>query len=920
MLFECPNRKCEQQPFEVTGALAPFCPKCGATCSAVKERKRKLEADISPPKSGAPLPSKGLNTATPPRVIKRQRLVGVLPRCEYRARLKGTTVFKMEHAQYWDTYARSGKSRENEAYDAPGISTAKKEMDHYAKTGTYKNVFAFSKNHQRLLEDKGASSKPLSPAQRLPDSFVHQRSLDYRKAACAYIIQQLKLKGSTVTINADNDYPCLLVLSPEGPTEAEFPGNKNAKKLEASLSQWTRLVMAFVVGITNHLAWRKGLPIELVMRSSFGHLGPSIADCIWSYRINVGIIPRAYMDVLVEAILKTEDIFHDLKRDLATMEVDESFGELTDDYFLNILFRRYKKHYPGISKADLQEKYEAKGGVKAIAADLKKHNQTMPRRLNDAENLWDWLWGAGDGSGKTVLTQIVSRMMQNLESIGDNVWQALEADEDLTGVLAALPSRFKLNSTRDDAGITMETLELGELLVFEKIPNAGKETPLNDEPFWNTIQLIMTCLGGLHEAQEVKKTRRVGGLYGMLEQLHVDFIHREGSAQMPFSTDGYGSDSDEETDDVAPSGRIYSKKVIVATGMRSIHLAHHCGRLWAANEQLDVTNIVVYANQMYYETEPALGSVPIKLDVGKFKKQQSLQMLFFDLNHCNNIQARDTDPDVQFEDYDIVVLDHTSSTAGRVNTYLQRAFAPPRVQLVLLVTSGLKNEQGGGDMNHYGTLRIITRDKALREHLYAKVLEAEGDYMHPRQSHAIRKAYKRSGFVPTTRNFFKPGFSVPLPTSGVVPLPSFAHQGITFEVRDVEADGDCLFAALALALGLGHDAANVRQRIHQRLSTTQKALVPNGMYLQIGLGFSTREVHNPDEYLATIQQQYVWGGLTEIRAFSHEKPVVVFETPTEARLFHNGVEAQGFDWNNLPPGVVYIAFYGNHFAALRRTN
>ncbi|RKH59273.1 hypothetical protein [Corallococcus aberystwythensis] len=68
------------------------------------------------------------------------------------------------------------------------------------------------------------------------------------------------------------------------------------------------------------------------------------------------------------------------------------------------------------------------------------------------------------------------------------------------------------------------------------------------------------------------------------------------------------------------------------------------------------------------------------------------------------------------------------------------------------------------------------------------------------------------------------------------------------------------------------------------------------------------------------EQQYVWGGLTKIRAFSHEKPVVVFEPPTGARLFHNGVEAQGFDRNNLPPGVVYIAFYGNHFAALRRTS
>jgi hypothetical protein len=298
-------------------------------------------------------------------------------------------------------------------------------------------------------------------------------------------------------------------------------------------------------------------------------------------------------------------------------------------------------------------------------------------------------------------------------------------------------------------------------------------------------------------------------------------------------------------------------------------------------------------------------------------------MLFFDMNHCNNKQLQY--PDINFNEYDIVILDHTSTTTSLVNTYLNKAFAAKRVSLVSLVTSGLKNEQAGGDLNTYGCIRIMTRNKGLRDELLDVVKLAEGTYRHPKESHAIRKAYKARGFVPTTKAFISPGSSNPLelslfdfhavPTELRYRLPDGSTA--VFDVIDVDADGNCLFSAIAEALGHPDQSAAVRAAIHQRL-TGNRNLVPHGMYLQVGLGFTSKHAQNQDHYLTYIQRDQIWGGLTEIRAYSLIRSILVFEDPRTPRLFRGGNEVVPINWTQLPQDVLYIVFQGNHYAALRR--
>ena len=242
-------------------------------------------------------------------------------------------------------------------------------------------------------------------------------------------------------------------------------------------------------------------------------------------------------------------------------------------------------------------------------------------------------------------------------------------------------------------------------------------------------------------------------------------------------------------------------------------------------------------------------------------------ILFFDLNHCNAMQQN---PVVLFEEHDLVVLDHTSATTAHVHFYLKEAFQYPRVRLVLLVTSGVKNEQAGADLNSYGTLRIVARSKQERDDLLAAVkdidrLYDDTPYRHPKESHAVRRAFKNVGLVPTTRSFLRPGFTPPT-FNGAPTMFQYAapDRTLTFEVLDVPADGDCLFTAIASVTGrYALEPAPIRKRICSILSDRMD-LVPDGMYLQVGLGFSGYRVRDQARYLARMRDSLVWGGRTEI--------------------------------------------------------
>ena len=109
-------------------------------------------------------------------------------------------------------------------------------------------------------------------------------------------------------------------------------------------------------------------------------------------------------------------------------------------------------------------------------------------------------------------------------------------------------------------------------------------------------------------------------------------------------------------------------------------------------------------------------------------------------------------------------MDHTSSTTEKIRKAIKTVYSVcPNVYAVLLVTSGLKNEQGGADINPYGKLTILSlidgeKDKTLTQYIYDEIKSLtasdtqrlEIKALLPKTAHDIRRLYKSRGFATTT--------------------------------------------------------------------------------------------------------------------------------------------------------------------------
>lgn len=679
------------------------------------------------------------------------------PCCEYHKRFQSTSLFDMPKQAYWNKYgARDSNARERNKNKkqqpwpekGPG-EKARRRRDCAIKSGLFQNPFDFRSDYLSILpspteieerilklDEQDASASACDERVARPRD-VYQHSLEYRHDACARIMAELRNMNFQGKINADNDYPCLLLGTPGAPTAED----SKSGQLETNKGSWTRFVMAHFVGIANAIAIRQAIPIEVVMRASFGHCAPSAAACGESFRINVGLIPKEYQDVLAMAIMRTQEIF------------DVRYRVALENKKLPDTWAKLKKEY--------RDAYKRKTRAK------------KPQTLQNVDNLWKWLWSTGDADGHSVLYQITNRNQSRIEELADAAYDVMmsagsidggELASDFAEELEDYPSRFHVS--RDGA----LSFEKHNLATTRRFVAPGRR--IEDKPFWEIMELMMSALGGSSaERRKFAEQGTVKGLYAALETHNIAFIKKTAPRYELDAVDGVGSDSENEGQLGEGRHKVYSKKVITATGMRAIHLAHYASSLvrGASERKVEQSNVNIFADKVYYETRTALEKFPIvensrsklmwRPTDRKRAPGEATKALFFDLNHCNTSQEG-AQTEVDFSKFDVVVLDHTSAMPKRVHDYLNKAFDCRKLQAVFLIGSGLKNEQCGIDINPYGTIRVVTRDKDQTNILYEQIVEAEKGYGHPQASHGIRRAYKSIGAVPTTSAMLGDGWIV----------------------------------------------------------------------------------------------------------------------------------------------------------------
>jgi len=510
---------------------------------------------------------------------------------------------------------------------------------------------------------------------------LYNSLLNYKNGTCKYICDEISRKRphglQMITVGFYNNYPCIMVyikpntlMLPQGITKVS----------SAAFEAWVDFLISYFTASINFMANEdEKLRIEMERRSSLGFLTPTIAATGQSMRINIGLIPKWYANLLVNCLIDLDDLLKEKILDKKNLPL------ITDTVFYN---STEHLNY-------LDTKYP-------------------PKPLN---NLIQLLWAPADKSGKTTL-QNIARTPYALDGISITVFNALHAHDK--------HQAFNLGLSWATNQLAIENHGKVKRLTFKSETNMTYVTSLantdysldSDLTFWNMVKQLVTQYKQtdnaiLHEAIEgveyCHQEKDINNLYYFLEQCaELTFISSIKQAQTVNIGDGYGSDSEAES--IVNNKRVYAKKVTTHNGMRAIWAAIIAAARYLS-EQNTACNLCL--DSSYYEAP--LGVKLIRelheLEaINLVDKASSANTLLYDLNAC--ITDGVNNHDYVINDKKILILDATSAVTDTVKAHIRR-FADSRASMLLIVESGLKNQQIFSDRNPYGTVRIFTREKKL---------------------------------------------------------------------------------------------------------------------------------------------------------------------------------------------------------------
>lgn len=722
--------------------------------------------------------------------------IRLFPRSEYYTRFVGTTAFAMDNPAYWGTYHRSESTRffheaggrKNVQFLSNCLKKPAKTNSFSAHTGGVASPLSNEDYREAITLKRYVSQS---------NTNVRDELLRYKCQMAEIVVssfekvtdsntQEIKRKGRRKIYDTrpivfyENNYPCVLIKLPVlNPTEAE---TEAAKYWSEHPKPFQRLLLASFIAFLNVEAMKAGIPIEMVIRSSFGHNLPSICETDNTFRINVGVVPEAYAELIGKALNKLNQMIEKI--------TDENSLETPfDDDFLNKV-----RHYNStkLKKAiDENSRYKILRGTKdyekAAESDnaferlyaafteintkkgLKGSSRFVPVRLK-GKTIWEAIREAGDSMGKSVLAECF-RENKTVDWFADLVMEAMLNDKQKKFPIEfALFKLLKHLKYEDTATMDYKKIHRDLKKPKRKFDNLSfKPLYKNDPEFSRVTDMLFEALC---------EDRPDKAIYYGLEKAGADFFstYRGSRTENLQEEPDYGSSS-EFSDDfsvVVESKKSGKKctvteefhashaKLRVCSGMKAIVLAQY-GALFYLRENGAKKSFRQDIQQMYYEVEDALKMVhqdgSKKLVENKVSADLEASILHYDLNHCNAANAADNITlSKKLDEFtpSVVILDYTSSTYDEIKEALERCFIRPEVSLVIMVDSGLKNNQGGLDFNPYGEVRVWARDSKTRNNILEKMEQglSKLDKLPP-ETHEIVRTCKRRGLAVSLYGFFQ---------------------------------------------------------------------------------------------------------------------------------------------------------------------
>ena len=635
-----------------------------------------------------------------------------------------------ENKKHGETYHRSEHSPHKD----------KKVNKYYAKkmlNGDRAHLGAYANNFERTGDFFRVSRLPngtrviLHPHTTPGDALLYDAILNYKLSLCKSLAKKI---GNEDYIKAGfyNNYPCLMVYVK--PASIHKAAENEYVPTDPALKAWANFLISIYVGYVNFEAKKKNIDIELVRRSSFGFLSPSIAVTVSSIRINVGIVPDAYVDVLADGLERLNEVLsylHNKRKIKQSLPADCFYGKTAHKNYLKT------------------------GRAKNYATPV-------------LDDIFQLLWQQVENGGKTTL-QNMMRTSFCRDGISAKVYESLE--EDAENFLAAMTAGLewalsRMAVTKKGKGKQLSFDNNGTIAYPLSTRAEAIEKKFEDTKFWDFIRQVTTAAKEnyndnadiqalIKDINTRAKHQFVSGIYKQLEVLNelilLDVLKQQTAVPSRSFEDGYGSDSEDEApfDDET----VHSRKLIVSNGMRAT-----LATLLAIGSKLK--DFSLYVDSAYYEIAYGIDLLESFEDqaitLRKPVAMTTASTYLFDVNACvtdgvatkSNFNTFANKTKNKF-----LVLDTTSATTDQMHNYV-KFFSQTRARSMIFVSSGLKNEQLGADKNAYGTIRLFTKNKSLLRNYYNTIKKKEPPVDSP-ISHEYRRAQKQLGAVPTISAIFK---------------------------------------------------------------------------------------------------------------------------------------------------------------------
>lgn len=604
----------------------------------------------------------------------------------------------------------------------------------HANSGSVKNPLDAMNDYFGIIS---AGENPVAQTSK-GNAALYDHFLEYRQGICVQVVNQLGYnKSDAVKVGVYHYYPCVMVF-------VKTP-DIGVKSTLSARKAWTQLWASYFMGIVNFTAQIEGLDTELISRPSFGFLTPTIAPCGQSFRINVGIVPKEYADVLATCLKILNNTM--LKINSAFKEEKHSDLDLSlpvNNFLLNENYQKY------------------------IADSKDKNNVLNTENVKKINNILKLAWACVDTKSNTAAYNLmrtsfarngfaaeVYRRLQNGSSLTKVDYSQIFIDSLRWGfsrisVIKIKPSKLKLKF--DQSGtvhfdkLIKTHVRIKDAQFFKCIGHILKVVGENQEK--NPSDLVKDELSDVMESiSECLAQTTIHGLYNHLEMLNELLYVRSivGSSEY----DDHDSDSDEEDNERS----LFAKKVVVPCGMRAIWSALHASAEYVDPGYLDLNSTTRHPlslHGMYYETPKTVRATKkfkVTEAVSKIKKAK---IVMHDINFCETTDSQLPELKMnELSNVQALICDSTSATISKHREWVSK-FKQSKMQILFFVSSGLKNEQMGADKNPYGTVRVIAKNKDTREKIIQSI-KSKQPMIKSSVSHGYRRMMKKLGCVPTNR-------------------------------------------------------------------------------------------------------------------------------------------------------------------------